>query len=48
MLMMAANVVNLTMLAFVNDDCNLLLMMAVSIAKMFFSNGFNMSLTIGQ
>jgi hypothetical protein len=36
MLMMAANVVNLTMLAFVNDGCNPLLMMAIIIVKMFF------------
>jgi hypothetical protein len=36
MLIMVANVVNLTMHAFVNDGCNPLLMMAVIIAKMIF------------
>jgi hypothetical protein len=30
------------MLAFVNDGCNPLLIMAIIIAKMFFSDGFNM------
>jgi hypothetical protein len=32
----------MTMPAFVNDGCNLLLMMVVTITKIFFSNGFNM------
>jgi hypothetical protein len=42
MLMMTANVINLTMPVFVNDVCNPLLMMVVIIVKMFFSDGFNM------
>jgi hypothetical protein len=43
MLMMAINMVNLTMSAFVNDGCNLLLMMdVILLQKCFFSYGFNM------
>jgi hypothetical protein len=48
MLMMAANVVNLTMPAFVNDGCNPLLMMAVIIAKMLFHIFSICRLTVGQ
>jgi hypothetical protein len=36
MLMMAANVINMTMPAFVNDCCNPLLMMFVIVVKMYF------------
>jgi hypothetical protein len=43
MLMMATNMVNLTMSAFVNDGCNPLLMMdVILLQKCFFSYGFNM------
>jgi hypothetical protein len=48
MLMMAANVVTLTMPAFVNDGCNQLLMMAVIIMKIFFRMVLICRLTVGR
>jgi hypothetical protein len=48
MLVMSANVVNLTMPTFVNDGCNPLIMMAVIITKMFFQMVSICRLTVGR
>jgi hypothetical protein len=48
MLVMSANVVNLTMPTFVNNGCNPLLMMAVIITKMFFQMVSICRLTVGR